>query len=171
MHDARDAEDRRLLAAGDHKLLVAGYFHLVRERCLLKLRNRDAADEAAQAVFVRLLAELSRGKTYPVPFRVVVWKVVEWTVRGTYPGAKPDAELPEEWEGADEDAYGDWETEHDIAQMRASLPPRQREVAELRWLRGLEPAEIAAELGIEPNAVYQALHNANEKLKRMLLVT
>ena len=26
MHDARDAEDRRLLEAGEHKLLLAGYF-------------------------------------------------------------------------------------------------------------------------------------------------
>ena len=29
MHDARDVEDKRLLEAGDHKLLLAGYFHAV----------------------------------------------------------------------------------------------------------------------------------------------
>ena len=45
------AIDGRLLDAGDHKLLVAGYFHAVRERCFLRLRDRDRGDEAAQRVF------------------------------------------------------------------------------------------------------------------------
>ena len=96
MHDARDVEDKRLLEAGDHKLLLAGYFHAVRELCFLRLRDREAAGEAAQIVLLRLLNELKRGKTYSVPFRVVVWKVVEWTVRGFYPGAKQDDTLPDD---------------------------------------------------------------------------
>src|SRR2546428_75772 len=100
MHDARDVEDKRLLEAGDHKLLLAGYFHAVRELCFLRLRDREAADEAAQIVFLRLFRELKRGKTYSVPFRVVVWKVVEWTVRGFYPGAKADDTLPDDWDPA-----------------------------------------------------------------------
>jgi hypothetical protein len=51
MHDARDVEDKRLLEAGGHKLLLAGYFHAVRELCFLRLRDREAADEAAQIVW------------------------------------------------------------------------------------------------------------------------
>jgi DNA-directed RNA polymerase specialized sigma24 family protein len=35
----------------------------------------------------------------------------------------------------------------------------------LRYLRGYEPGEIAGELGIEPNAVYQLLHNGHKKLR------
>jgi hypothetical protein len=69
MHDARDAEDSRLLVAGEHKLLLAGYFHPVRERCFLRLRDRDAGDEVPQAVFVRLLAELRKGATCAEPPR------------------------------------------------------------------------------------------------------
>jgi RNA polymerase sigma factor (sigma-70 family) len=168
MHDARDAEDTRLLAAGEHKLLLAGYFHPVRERCFLRLRNRDAGDEAAQRVFLRLLAELRAGKTYRVPFRVAVWMVTEWTLRGFYAGAKQDATLPDEWEPAADDDYARWESDHDLDLLLAELPPRQREVAELRWRRGLEPAEIAQQLGIEPNAVHQALHNAHRKLAEKL---
>jgi DNA-directed RNA polymerase specialized sigma24 family protein len=67
MHDARDAEDKRLLETGEHKLLVSGYFHWVRERCFLRLRDPDAADDAAQRIFLRLLSELRDGKTYRVP--------------------------------------------------------------------------------------------------------
>jgi hypothetical protein len=36
MHDARDAEDQRLLEAGDHKLLLAAYFTPVRDRCFFR---------------------------------------------------------------------------------------------------------------------------------------
>src|SRR6266540_4489886 len=94
MHDARDVEDKRLLEAGDHKLLLAGYFHAVRELCFLRLRDREATDEAAQIVLLRLLNELKRGKTYTVPFRVVVWKVVEWTVRGSTRARRPTTRCP-----------------------------------------------------------------------------
>ena len=65
MHGARDAEDTRLLETGDHKTLLAGYFHPVRQRCLLRLRDPDAADEVTQAVFLRLISELARGRAYP----------------------------------------------------------------------------------------------------------
>lgn len=164
MHDARDAEDGRLLEAGEHKLLLAGYFHPVRERCFLRLRDRDAADEVAQAVFVRLLAELQKGKQYPVPFRVVVWMVVEWTIRGFYPAAKQDGFLPEDWDPEAPDAYAEWEDDHDLGLLFADLPSRQREVLELRWRRGLDLRDIAEELGIERNAVDQALHNGHRKL-------
>ena len=37
MHDARDAEDRRLLESAEHKLLLAGYFTPVRDRCFFRL--------------------------------------------------------------------------------------------------------------------------------------
>ena len=39
---------------------------------------------------------------------------------------------------------------------------------DLRYRLGLEPAEIADRLGIQPNAVYQALHNGHAKLKEKL---
>lgn len=117
MHDARDVEDKRLLEAGDHKLLLAGYFHAVRELCFLRLRDREAADEAAQTVLLRLLNELKRGKTYTVPFRVVVWKVVEWTVRGFYPGAKADDTLPDDWDPAAGDEYEALEDAYDFGRL------------------------------------------------------
>src|SRR4051812_34363024 len=116
MHHARDEEDRRLLEVGEHKLLLAGYFSPVRDRCFFRLGNREAGDEAAQRVFVRLLGELRKGKTYPVPFRVVVWMVTEWTLRGFHHGPH-DAELPEGWDAAGPDAFTEWEQDHDLATL------------------------------------------------------
>ena len=39
MHDARDAEDRRLLEERNHKQLLAGYYRPICERCFLRLRD------------------------------------------------------------------------------------------------------------------------------------
>ena len=109
MHDARDAEDQRLLHEGEHKLLLAGYFTPVRDRCFFRLGTREAGDEAAQRVFLRLLAELQKGKTYSVPVRVVVWMVTEWTLRGFHRGLQ-EAELPDEWDTTGPDAFSEWES-------------------------------------------------------------
>jgi RNA polymerase sigma factor (sigma-70 family) len=168
MHDARDAEDTRLIEEGTFTELLAGYFHPVRERCFVKLRNRDAGDEAAQRVFLRLLKELQGGKRYGVPFRVVVWMVVEWTVKGLYPAAKVDATLPDSWDGASRDAFAEWEADHDLGLLFADLPPRQREVLQAIYREGLDAQQTAEKLGIAPNAVYQALHNGHRNLAERL---
>ena len=169
MHDARDAEDRRLLETGDHKLLLAGYFDRVRELCFLRLRDRQLTDEAAQQVFVRLLAELRSGKTYTVPFRVVVWNVVGWICSGLPREAKEGSSLPEGWDSAAPDAYENWEDEYDVGLLIADLPDRQREVLDLVYREGLSPAQVAERLGITRNAVDQALHNGHRKLAEKLV--
>jgi len=169
MHDARDAEDQRLLEAREHKLLLAGYFTPVRDRCFFRLGSREAGDEAAQRVFLRLWSELKAGKTYPVPFRVVVWMVTEWTLRG-FPMGRREVELPDDWDPAAPDAYAEWEADHDLGALFADLPARQRQVLDLRYRLGLTPAEIAEQLRIEANAVHQALHNGHAKLREKLRV-
>jgi RNA polymerase sigma factor (sigma-70 family) len=168
MHDARDAEDKRLLDEGEHALLLAAYFHPVRERCYLRLRDEDAANEAAQRVFVRLLGELRSGKTYTVPYRVVVWMVTEWTLKGLYPVAKQDSFLPEAWNPEAPDPYGEWEEQQDLAVLIADLPPRQREVLELRYREQLSHEQIAERLGMTRNAVDQALHNGHKNVAEKL---
>lgn len=168
MHHARDAEDRRLLEAADQGQLLANYFHPVLERCSLRLRDRDAANEAAQRVFMRLLSELRRGRTYTVPYRVVVHMVTEWTLRSFYPGAKHDAELPQGWEPEAPDPYSEWEDNHVLSLLIADLPERQRQVLGLLHGHGLSSQQIAERLEITRNAVDQALHNGHRKLAERL---
>jgi RNA polymerase sigma factor (sigma-70 family) len=167
MHDARDAEDRRLLEAGDFAQLLANYFHPVRQRLVARLRDDDAANEVAQTVFDRLLRELAAGKAYPVPFRVVVWRVTEWKLNEHF-GRRRELPVPDMPPAGAADELAELEARADLASLFAELPERQREVATLRYLEGLEPAQIAARLGIEANAVYQALFNANGRLRELL---
>jgi hypothetical protein len=42
--------------------------------------------QAAQRVFLRLWSELRAGKSYRVPFRVVVWMVTDWILKGFHSG-------------------------------------------------------------------------------------
>jgi RNA polymerase sigma factor (sigma-70 family) len=170
MHDARDAEDRRLLESGNHRQLLENYVHLVREWSFLRTRDRVAADEVAQQVFLRLAEELERGKRYTIPFRVVVWKVVQWTAAGFDWRKKPDATLPEGWDPPDdEDEVGRWAEDHDLRALLADLPEGQRAVAELVYLEGLAPEQVAERLRLKPNAVYQRLHNAHKALAGKLV--
>jgi DNA-directed RNA polymerase specialized sigma24 family protein len=170
MHDARDAEDTRLLETGDHKTLLAGYFHPVRQRCLFRLRDADAADEVTQAIFLRLATELARGRAYSVPFRVVVWKITGWTINEHWAGAPLTVPLPEGWDpAAPGDDFADWVGNESLTTLLAGLPERQRQVCEQRYLEGRDPEQIADALGMKRNAVDQALHNAHAKLREALL--
>jgi RNA polymerase sigma factor (sigma-70 family) len=169
MSDARDAEDTRLLEAGEHARLLAAYFEIIRGRCLARCKTRDDGEECASLVFVRLLRELKAGKRYRVPFRIVVHMVVGWTVKGFYePGRVREIPLGLDEGPADGDVFAAIESELDAHRLLDGLPPREREVAVLCWLRGLEIEDVARELGIDRNAVDQALYRARRKLRETL---
>ncbi len=50
MHDARDAEDTRLLEAGEFGLLVESYYGVIIDRCRVKVRNDAGAIDVAHDV-------------------------------------------------------------------------------------------------------------------------
>jgi RNA polymerase sigma factor (sigma-70 family) len=168
MHDARDAEDNRLLAAGDFALLVEGYYGLIVDRCRARTRSEADALDVASAVVVRLLGELKGGKRYRVAFRVVVNKVIGWKLSEHY-GRPPveEVELGEEVAGGD-DVYERLVAELDLLAALDGLPPREREVTLLRFRTGLDADQIAARLGISRNNVDQAWHRAKRKLRLTL---
>src|SRR6266571_3705991 len=103
MHDARDAEDKRLLEAGEWASLLESYYGVIVKRCQARTRDDGEALDVAAEVVVRLLAELKAGKRYEVPFRVVVHKVVGWKLAEHFAGRPIEAELGEEL--ADDGAY------------------------------------------------------------------
>lgn len=168
MRDVRDAEDAYLLQTGDYATLVAAYEEIVRQRCRIRVRG-DAAFDVAQNVWVRLLSELQRGKRYSVPFRVVVYQVVNWTINDHFAGRPTDLPLPEGWDPAsNEDPYANVDEADRLRDLFAELAEGDRAVAELRYLEGLEHDEIAERLGKTRNAVDQALWRIHRKLREGL---
>jgi RNA polymerase sigma factor (sigma-70 family) len=51
MHDARDAEDTRLLESGEYAALVESYYGVILDRCRIKVRREDDAIDVAAEVF------------------------------------------------------------------------------------------------------------------------
>jgi RNA polymerase sigma factor (sigma-70 family) len=159
MHDARDAEDKRLLDAGEHQLLVESYYGVILDRCRARVRNEGDAVDVAAEVVIRLLGELKRGKTYAVPFRVVVHQVTSWKIKEFFtPGRVTEVELNELLGGSHDGGFASVESDFDLERLFAELPPRDHEIATLRWRKGMEIEEIAANLSLKRNAVDQSLH-------------
>ena len=168
MRDARDAEDALLLENGDHAVLLAAYYDVIVQRCLVAVRS-DAAYDVAHDVCERLLKELQRGRRYPVPYRVVVHNVVTWTIKDHFAGRPTDVPLLDDWDPASgENPYRTFEEDHDLEQLFADLPDGARRVLDLRYREGLEIDEIAERLELKRNAVDQALHRGHEKLKELV---
>jgi RNA polymerase sigma factor (sigma-70 family) len=167
MHDARDAEDNRLLASGEYSLLVQSYYGLILGRCRARIWDEADAIGVAAEVVIRLLNELKRGRRYTVPFRVVVNQVVTWKLKEHF-AARSVEEVELGDAAAPDEAFAAFEAEHDLRLLLNGLPAREREVALLRVGSGLAPDRIAAELGITRNNVDQAWHRAKAKLRERL---
>ena len=169
MLDARDAEDIRLLEQGDFAGLLAKYEPVIVGRCVAAMKGDDQAFDVAQKVMLRLYVEFERGKRYgELPYRVVVRKVIDWTLREHWSGRDTTAPLPEDWDprpgaGADEDVVA----RDFIRDFLATLAETERRVFELSML-GFRPEEIAEQLEMNTNAVYQRLHHARKKLRERL---
>jgi RNA polymerase sigma factor (sigma-70 family) len=165
-HD-RDREDATIVSRGDHARLLAKYEPVIVGRCIAELRGHLDADDVAQDVKLRLWGELCRGKAYSVPFRVVVHKVIWWTVKEYFAGKPTHGPLPEGWDPADpDDVYGDLLDDDAVSAAFDALPDgKTRAVMEMRYLERLDPEQIAERLGITRNAVDQALHRGHAKLR------
>ena len=164
-----DAEDTQFLRDQDIASLLAKYEPVITGRCVAKLRGSLDAEDVAQNVILRLLGELQRGKTYRVPYRVVVHQVIGWTIKDHFEGRPTDLPLPDDWEPADvEDEAGGIVSRYYLEDLIAGLPDQTRSVMKLRYLRGLEHEQIAEELGITRNNVDQRLHQGHKALRETL---
>lgn len=168
MTDARDAEDSRLLAEGNIDQLLAGYVDTIVARCVAKMRG-PVGEDVAQAVCERLWKELKLGRHRDgqVPFRVIVHQVVNYKCAGWYEKGWGELEIIEV-DRPTPDPTDEIDQRLDLEAFVATLPPGDGKVAEAAWLRGLEPAEIAGDLDMQPNAVYQATFRNRARLREWL---
>ena len=168
MHDARDAEDQRLLDAGEFSLLVESYYGVILDRCRLKVRDPDRVDVAHEVV-LRLMSELKRGRRYRVPLRVVVHQVIGWKIKEHFAGSKVSEVELEDWMGeASTDGTRPIEelmADQGFEDLVVGLTELERQVIRLRYNDDLDFGEIAEQLGKEPNAVHQIHYRALEKLR------
>lgn len=164
---ARDDEDERLIAAGEYGGLLAAYYPIVLQRLRLRRLPLDEAEEVRQRVVEHLLAELRSGKQYNVPFRRVLHQRTTWKLYDYYAERKRlSGEFPKDYAPEAPDVVQDVESDIEFDRLVADLPPREKQVIELRWRQGLDVPEVARVLGIDANVVHQALHRAHNKLRK-----
>lgn len=168
MHDARDAEDQRLLEAGEYSALLESYYGVIVRRCQARVHDGRALDVAGEVV-VRLLSELKRGRRYRVPFRVVVHQVTTWKIKEHFArGALAEVAL-DEWM-REASTEGTWPLEEVMAgqgfdALLDGLSELEQQVLRFRYDGGLDFGEIAARLERKPNAIHQIHHRALTKLR------
>jgi RNA polymerase sigma factor (sigma-70 family) len=138
-------------------------------RCIAELRGHLDADDVAQDVKVRLWTELRKGKTYSVPFRVVVHNVVRWTLKATTRAARRMCRSPTTGIRPTRATASRLLDRDAVLSVLDELDEgTTRQVMELRYIVRLEIDEIAERLGMTRNAVDQALHRGHRKLRETL---
>jgi RNA polymerase sigma-70 factor (ECF subfamily) len=175
--ELEDLDTARLIGriqSGDRDgfvVLYTRYFDRVYSHLRLVLRNREAAEDATQQVFVQVLAALPRYERRAQPFRAWLFTVVrnlglrELTQQRGASTIDP-AEIDEARELTELDPASepialdplDWLTDRELLLFVERMPLAQRQVLALRYMLGLNHAEIAAVLGKSHSAI-RVLHS------------
>jgi len=170
----RVAEKRDLndLRGGRIDLVCARYWEVVNgiAHSVLYYAESDAQDACSQT-FERLIKEWQRGKQYTAPIAVVVHTVARWESRDVANRRHTHFDRMAPMEDLARfqapDAFAELEAVDWMESIFCQLPPRDRQVMELRYLEEMPPAHIAEYLGIEPNAEYQAHNRALKAIRRI----
>lgn len=160
-----DARDAHLLEAGQIERLLAKYHLAILARCIARAGALDGED-VAQDVEYRLLREFQAGRRYPgVPYRVVVHKVIGWTLADHFRGRPTDLPLSDGWELGDGGFVSGLVDRLWMADLIAELPSVEQEACRLVYLEGLSPAQAAERLATTPNNVHQRTFHARNRLR------
>ena len=163
---ARALVDREAFAP-----LYLRYVEEIARFCYLRLRDRDAARDATQQVFVRALAGLSRYRETG-QFRAWLYTIARNVLADAARGHRPSLALDDALEivdpglGPDEQAAAAIDQRALLAAL-ARLPDDQRTAIELR-LAGLNGPEAAAAMGRSYGAIKMLQLRAMERLRTEL---
>ena len=166
-----DERDSRLIDEGRFAELLAAYYPVI----VARLRMRAPAGavyDIAHETCLRLLSELTRGRRYAHPFRVIVHQVTIYC-SGDYFVAtrdRPDTPLPPDapvWTSEGEpDGAMDAVVQDDWLNVQLrSLTEHDRRIALMYFGQEMPITQIADTVGLSRNAVDQALFRARQHLK------
>ena len=168
------ARDRALLSrwrdgdAGAGLELLENYRALFYRACRrFGVRDDDLVQEVWQELMLALLQRLPL-----LPERVVASFAgfLIWQTRAAVDRVRSRASTPTLAidDVADGRAVAGFEAIEAITHCKEKLPPGEKQIFELRYLRGLSLAEAAAELGSNANAVGQGIFRLSRKMRECL---
>lgn len=175
---ARD-DDATLVALARHDrdafgLLYDRYLDRVYRYCYRRLGSRETAEDAASAVFIKVLSALPNYQERAGGFRSWLFTIAHNVVTDSYRdwARRPTAPLDDALELIDSDispeeaAIASDDRRH-LDRLIAQLTPDQQRILELR-LAGLTGPEIGEVLGRTRGAVNLAQHRAMKRLQRLV---
>lgn len=138
-----------------------------------RLHNRESAEDAVQETFLRIAAKPERFFSISRNKRTAYADVIIRNVAtDMYKAANKSAkELPDDLCSEDipfEDKIIGEISRSELIKIILELPPRQRDILELKAVRGLENSEIAQRLGITENDVRQRIFQARKTIAKKL---
>ena len=180
--EREDADTARLVVriqAGDKELvgpLYLRYFDRVYAYLKITLQDPHEAEDAAQAVFMRVIEALPSYERREVPFRAWLFRIVRNDAinrlrqRQRLTVEDPD-DLAERGEGATPPPGPeeiDWIGDARLLALVERLPLGQRQVIVLRYMMDFNTIEIAELLDRSPEAIRQLHHRAMRYLRQRM---
>jgi RNA polymerase sigma-70 factor (ECF subfamily) len=179
-----DADTARMvmrIQKGDKDLigpLYLRYFDRVYAYLRITLQDTHEAEDAAQAVFIRVLEALPKYERREVPFRAWLFRIVRndainrlrqrqrLTVESPDDLAERGEQVGARTAGTGSDDAIDWIGDARLLAMVERLPLTQRQVIVLRYMMDFNTVEIAELIDRSPEAVRQLHHRAMRYLRQ-----
>lgn len=148
------------------------YLDLVHQYCHRRLGTREAAEDATSQVFLQVMKALPRFNCERGSFRSWLFTIAHNVVIDAYRASRTfendeSVELVIDHRASPEDLAEAADAGRALRDALSALPPRQRQVVELR-LAGLSSAEIGEAIGCKPRSVDVAQHRALERLRVLM---
>jgi RNA polymerase sigma-70 factor (ECF subfamily) len=153
--------------------LVALYQGPALRAAFLVCRDAALAEDLVQNAFVRVyerIAQYDASRPFgPWFIRSVVNDALKAVTRQRTSPLDPEAgEPPAPWEEGPEARLEAAETREAVWAVLEQLAPGQRAAVVLRYYADLDDAEVAQMLGVPAGTVRRRLHDARQRLRRLL---
>lgn len=170
-HETADVTRRTQLLAE----LLAPYRPVLRGLVASRLwrLGPEAVEEGIQHAWLRLVEEILSGKTWDVPFRIIVIGTAGFASGDTWKDKmrrqRRTVLSPDPSSTANDLALEDGVLESImVSDFIKTLSERDAEIAKLCWEEGYTSKEVGDRLGIADNAVNQRKHHIKRKLREYL---
>jgi RNA polymerase sigma-70 factor, ECF subfamily len=132
------------------------------------LRDAHEAEDATQAVFMKLMSVIHKYEPRQVPFTAWILRVARNVAIDSLRQRRPVPceEVIESSRPADDSSH---DHRSGLEQALETLPEDQRSVVMLRHLVGLSPGEIAHRMGRTQSSIHGLHHRARVALRRELI--
>lgn len=151
--------------------LVARWQPRLWRHALGMLRQRAAAEEALQVIWLQVVRGLGRLRE---PARLSAWlhgvarRVIQERIRTSYTAAEQAGSLDDDVATTDADPALHLELREEILLALETLPPLDREAIVLHYLNELHVDAVAAVCGVPVGTIKSRLHRGRLRLHRRL---